>query len=272
MLCSLTQFHLERNGYFICSRTTLGTYPRGHYHGGIELMLLHSGAIDVGTGNWRSHAVPGQIVAITGGDLHWVRPLHGKWTRTIIHIMEDFTTPSIDLISDIQTRIQQRGGGYTLSLPGPSLERFFWAARSLYKGRKIPRPTVWGLLTVILSEFLEASDRELAHSPPQLINEIVAYMKTHPEATDSIDDLSQRFHISPRHLHRLFQDYVAYTPHEFWLEVKIDKARQLLKEESMSIEEVGNAIGFESRRGFERAFRKLIHFSPSQYRQSIISP
>jgi YesN/AraC family two-component response regulator len=58
-----------------------------------------------------------------------------------------------------------------------------------------------------------------------------------------------------------FVDFVAY--------VRVDRAKQLLKEHDTSISEIAEAVGFHNRRSFERAFKKWTGITPKQFRDDV---
>ncbi len=58
-----------------------------------------------------------------------------------------------------------------------------------------------------------------------------------------------------------FIDFVSY--------LRVDHAKQLMRQEDTSISEISALVGFHNRRTFERAFRKWTGTSPSQFRDAV---
>lgn len=73
--------------------------------------------------------------------------------------------------------------------------------------------------------------------------------------------------VSLRRLERAFRHHLGRGIHEHYLLLRLARARQLLRETSLSIVEVGLAAGFTSASQFARAFRKTYGVSPREIRQ-----
>ena len=84
------------------------------------------------------------------------------------------------------------------------------------------------------------------------------------EAID-LDDVSEHAFFSRFHFHRLFKHIYRRTPHQYITQKRLDKAKDLLKE-NKPVNEVCNEIGFESIGSFSVLFKKEIGFAPQYYR------
>lgn len=73
--------------------------------------------------------------------------------------------------------------------------------------------------------------------------------------------------LSISHFIRGFKTYIGCTPHEYLLSYRLRQAKQLLITSSHTIEEIADKCGFNSASHFARAFRKLEHISPTQFRK-----
>lgn len=78
-------------------------------------------------------------------------------------------------------------------------------------------------------------------------------------------DVAQHFHISARTLNRHLQKE-STSLKQVVTECRIQKAKQLLVESSLSIEEIAVQLGLSGRRTLDRIFIKQHNISPSQYR------
>ena len=69
-----------------------------------------------------------------------------------------------------------------------------------------------------------------------------------------------------RQLERLFRLHLNDTPSNFYLGLRLEKARQLLRQSDMSVLEVGLACGFESPSYFSRSYKAHFGVTPSEDR------
>jgi AraC-like DNA-binding protein len=73
--------------------------------------------------------------------------------------------------------------------------------------------------------------------------------------------------LSPNHLLRSFRQAFRQTPHQLLTAARLEHARRLLADPSLSVTEVCFSVGFESLGSFSRLFRRHTGFSPSEYRR-----
>ena len=105
----------------------------------------------------------------------------------------------------------------------------------------------------------------LSTAQPKLV-EIVELMEANIEEPIELDDLASFVGVSRRQLERLFHKYLSCTPSRYYLKLRLDRARQLLKQTTMSIIEISAACGFVSTPHFSRCYRKHIGLSPREER------
>jgi len=93
-----------------------------------------------------------------------------------------------------------------------------------------------------------------------------AFIDEHWAQPLSVDEIAQRAHLSRYHFIRCFQRAFYATPHQYLMRKRLEKAKQLLAESSLSITEICFAVGFESLGSFSTLFHKTVGWSPSIYR------
>ncbi len=84
----------------------------------------------------------------------------------------------------------------------------------------------------------------------------------------SIEQLSREVALSPYYLIRLFRRVYKQTPHQYLMQQRIAKAKELLCTTDLSITEICSMVGFESLGSFSTLFHKMAGLSPSAYRNS----
>jgi AraC family carnitine catabolism transcriptional activator len=99
--------------------------------------------------------------------------------------------------------------------------------------------------------------------------QVIGEMERHSEPPLSTLELAEGIQVTRRQLERLFRLHLKDTPSNFYLNLRLDKARQLLRQTDLSVLEVGLACGFESPSYFSRSYRGRFGFSPSQDRQGL---
>lgn len=100
----------------------------------------------------------------------------------------------------------------------------------------------------------------------------VAAMEASVDAPRSAAALARHAKVSPRQLERLFRKYLGCTPTQYYLEVRLARARQLLAQTSQSILDVALACGFVSASHFSKTFRVHFGVSPRETRRRFEPP
>jgi AraC-type DNA-binding domain-containing proteins len=70
----------------------------------------------------------------------------------------------------------------------------------------------------------------------------------------------------------LFREYTGLSPHQYFLQLKINHAKTLLAQRRLSVKEVASMLGFENEFYFSRLFKKKTGLSPSRWKDSIEIP
>src|SRR5260370_32901678 len=81
-----------------------------------------------------------------------------------------------------------------------------------------------------------------------------------------LDELARTAHFSRYYFLRAFRRAYHATPHEYLTRKRIERAKELLAEEELTVTEICFEVGFESLGSFSTLFHKIVGWSPSIYR------
>ncbi len=123
-----------------------------------------------------------------------------------------------------------------------------------------------GVYSILAAALTAVRRRGSSEQDEQRVREAKAYLEEHVEGSVSIPDLAKALLISPRHLSRLFRRHMGMSPHEYHLQLKMRRARQLLGTD-LTLKEIARRLGFESPFHFSRAFKQRFGLPPSQWRR-----
>lgn len=82
----------------------------------------------------------------------------------------------------------------------------------------------------------------------------------------TIERLSDEVALSPYYLIRLFHRTYKLTPHQYVMQLRIKKAKELLVNSDLSITAICTDIGYQSLGSFSTLFTKTVGIPPSAYR------
>lgn len=97
------------------------------------------------------------------------------------------------------------------------------------------------------------------------------YINTHYFKKVTMQDLAAYVHMSPDYCGRIFREKTSTTLMEHLNRVRIDRARQLLLEEDLTVAEVGEMVGFKRSNHFSQVCRKVTGITPLALRRHMLS-
>ncbi len=116
----------------------------------------------------------------------------------------------------------------------------------------------------------EIFGRLAIHETPSISTPVVKaqrFILRHYSEPICVESVAGHVSLSKSHLNRLFRAELSCGPHEFLLQTRLNAAKELLTETSLSIEEIGYQCGFQSATHFIRAFKKENQMTPSYFRK-----
>ncbi|TPE50336.1 GlxA family transcriptional regulator [Maribrevibacterium harenarium] len=103
---------------------------------------------------------------------------------------------------------------------------------------------------------------------PKLV-EAVQLMEANIAEPLSSDDIAYHVGISRRHLERLFKRNLDTVPSRYYLELRLQHAKQLLQQTDKSILEVGQTCGFTSAPHFSTTYKGFFGITPREERKNL---
>jgi len=97
------------------------------------------------------------------------------------------------------------------------------------------------------------------------LSQVIQMMEGNIEDPMSPADLAEEVGMSTRQLERLFRRYLNRSPKRYYMELRLQKARNLLMQTDMSVINVALACGFASPSHFSKCYRS--HYSTTPYRE-----
>jgi len=84
----------------------------------------------------------------------------------------------------------------------------------------------------------------------------------------SLQALANESGYSRVHFVRMFRAATGHSPHNYLLNLKLERVQELLKNPAMSLIDIALDCGFSSHSHMSRLFRKMVGVTPSAYRRS----
>lgn len=107
---------------------------------------------------------------------------------------------------------------------------------------------------------------------PESIELAKTYIQKNVLSRLRVEDVAAYVHLSESYFSALFKKCVGITAGDYIFQCKIEKAKLLLREKSMTVLEIAEALEYSDYRSFSRAFKRFAGHSPTEYQQLITSP
>lgn len=127
---------------------------------------------------------------------------------------------------------------------------------------------------LLLMQFYETTSHKtlLSENAPgrnDLLSEILAYMNKRITEPITIEEICHEFYISRSSLQALFKTHLNTSPKNYLLNIKLQKSKELIRQDQYTISEIAYMLGFSSIHYFSRLFKKYFNTTPSAYSRKI---
>ncbi len=99
------------------------------------------------------------------------------------------------------------------------------------------------------------------------VKNVISYIRLKYAEPIKIDQIALALGLNRSYLTRLFKDATGYSLQDYLLTYRMKMAVKLLADESLSVNQVANNVGYGDTFTFSKAFKRHFGKSPSEYRQ-----
>lgn len=101
------------------------------------------------------------------------------------------------------------------------------------------------------------------------LRKVQDYIHDHLHQDIKLNELAMEVGMSRYHLIRSFKQSTGSTPHQYLLQQRIQRAKQLLEQQNGAIVDVALQCGFANQSHFTQSFRKITGTTPHYYRRQL---
>lgn len=213
-------------------------------HGFHQLLLGLDGALELESAGRLTHVIRGVLTPVASGELHhYLAP--GRNCVLVLDLPETWCEAlGLERLFAGQARrlpeaLVTRGQG--LGNAGPALVRWLELA-------------------------LEAGGRNLS-APRLKLLELLPAMRRDLMQPWRVAEMARRCHLAEAVFARQFRALTGLSPHEWLVQERLARARELLQVGGASLTEVAQACGFADSAHFSRSFRRYHGIAPSEWRR-----
>lgn len=101
------------------------------------------------------------------------------------------------------------------------------------------------------------------------VEEVRAYLEANITRDVDMVSVAREVALSPFYLTRIFTAQYGVPPYRYLIRLRIEYARELLRDSMLTVTQICHRVGFNSLSHFITTFRRHVGVSPTQYRRMV---
>ena len=248
---------------------------RLHFHNYFEVGICHEGEGEMILGENEVRFCPGCISVIPSMELHTTNTFGEKaswsWMYFDLNTMLEELYPDDELTRDnIREQVLKHGKLFT---PEYDIQKMRFLVSGIFDEMRrkeyMYKDMVKHLLLMLTVEIIrKMQTHSLPERVPVKINIVPAieYTRLHYDTPIRISTLAKCCSMSESHFRKVFEKYMNMKPLDYVNFVRVQKSCSLLRDDALSIIHIANLVGYESVTSYIRNFKKIIGYTPHQWR------
>ncbi|MEH7118950.1 response regulator [Neobacillus vireti] len=175
---------------------------------------------------------------------------------------ESLKTSALEIAQQIINKAAQK---CVVSI-GEHVNCLFDVKRSVLHARELLKFDAFTKSTIITDELIK-QEYKPKQTAAELIEDAIAYIKSHFEQDIGIDQVAERVGLSVSYFSNLFKQRTGVTFLEYLTNVRVDYACLLLENLELRTYEIAEKVGYTDQRYFSQVFKKKMKKTPSEYRK-----
>lgn len=263
----------------------------GESHNFWEILIVDKGEVDVTAGDKQLVLKRGEIVFHKPNEFHSLRA-NGKIAPNLVVISFECDSPAMKFFEEktlqvtdherslLGTIIKEARIAFKGRLDDPYQEKLILEDRVPLGSMQMIKHSIEMLLLTLLRRNMGtmpmASDMPKAlakfttvNADTEVYNRIIAYMDDHIYSNLTIDELCRSTLVGRSKAQKLFRDRNNCGVINHFSQMKIEKAKELIRNKDMNFTQISDLLGYTSIHYFSRQFKKITGMTPSEYASSI---
>jgi AraC-like DNA-binding protein len=113
----------------------------------------------------------------------------------------------------------------------------------------------------------QQSDAGTQRHHRQVVLALASRISESPQQAPSVAQMARQCGYSADHFSRVFRSVLGQSPQDYVVSARVNRARQLLLESSLSVSQIADVLGYQDVFFFSRQFKQKVGRTPSAYRR-----
>lgn len=163
----------------------------------------------------------------------------------------------------VLSRAAVEGGGRLESMLGLNYE----LTNELYAIQTFEGVCMW--ITHTLDHMMDKVYETRNVKNAETMSHVMNYMRENFPQPLTLESVAKQVFLSPFYLSHLFSDELGITFIEYLTRIRIEQAKSLLGDKSLSVQSVANKVGYDDASYFSKVFKKSTGLTPNSYRKNL---
>ena len=255
----------------------------GESHDFWEMVYVDKGTVEIRRDDEPITLSQGEIVFHCPNEFHSIKALDSSPNFFVISfvcnspMMEYFkkyqTTLNRNFRAFISSILKESESIYNIPKNDPDLKKLKRKEDAPFGGEQLIKTYLEQLLILLVRDITQKGKSDLFPSKESMENhlvlEIKKYIEENAENTIRIPDICKTFGYSKSYLSKLFRSQCGETLAGYTMQIKIKRAKQLIREGNLNFTQISSLLNFDNPRYFSCVFKRITGMSPTEFKHSL---
>lgn len=124
-------------------------------------------------------------------------------------------------------------------------------------------------ITTILNDLIETIKAGLQNKNDRIMKDCIAYLQQNFNKDLSLNEVAANCYLSASYFSILFKQYTGTTLNQYILELRMNRAKELLSRPDTKIYEIALTLGYRDTKYFHRIFKRYYKLTPQEYKTKL---
>lgn len=255
----------------------------GERHDFWEMVYVDKGTVEIKREDEYITLKQGEIVFHRPDEFHSIKALDSSPNFFVISFVCD--SPMMQYFEKYQTVlnrglrafiasiIKESETTYNIPKNNPNLKKLVRKEQAPIGGEQLIKTYLEQLLILLVRDITSKGKIDIFPSKESMENHLVIevknYINDQIENTIRVNDICNKFGYSKSYLSKLFHLQCGETLASYTICIKIDRAKQLIREGNLNFAQISSILSFDNPQYFSRVFKRVTGMSPTEFKHSL---